>query len=88
MTKMKMSGFQWYLKWRLVAHTSRPLTQELMVSSTRRVQEEDVHVSSEGKIRSIRRMRPAEKAKGKETDVKGNMTAKDKNSEEKEPRGR
>ena len=59
-----------------------------MVSSTRRVQEEDVHVSSERKIRSIRRMRPAEKAKGKETDVKENMTAKDKNSEEKEPRGR
>ena len=68
------------------AQTSRPVSSGFMVSSSRRVQEEDVHVSSEGD--EGQSTRPAEEEKGKETEVKGNMTTKEENSEEKEPRGR
>ena len=76
MTKMKMRGFQWYLTWRQVAHTSRPPTQELMVSSTRRVQEEDVHGLVRGEDKEYSTDETSGKGEGKGNGCKGEHDSK------------
>ena len=60
---------------------------------TKEKQEEEVMVSSEGKSTGTKRARPAgtrpaKRAKEEALEERENMTAKEENAEEKEPRGR